>query len=55
VYIEAKRRPLFLVNRVLTQTTVVGDRVTLDMGSILPRTPGRANEQETSHEVRHLL
>jgi glycosyltransferase involved in cell wall biosynthesis len=55
LYIEAKRRPLFVVDRVLSQTATVRDCVTLDMASILSRTPGRANEQETSHEVRNLL
>jgi glycosyltransferase involved in cell wall biosynthesis len=53
LYIEAKRRPLFVVDRVLTHAA--GDRVALDMASILSRTRGRANEQETSHEVRNLL
>jgi dolichol-phosphate mannosyltransferase len=53
LYIEAKRRPLFVVDRVLSHAGA--DRVGLDMASILSRTPGRANEQETSHEVRNLL
>ena len=42
LYIEAKRRPLFVVDRVLTHAA--GDRVALDMASILSRTQGRANE-----------
>jgi hypothetical protein len=53
LYMEAKRRPLFVVDRVLSHAGA--DRVALDMASILSRTPPRANEQETSHEVRNLL
>jgi polyisoprenyl-phosphate glycosyltransferase len=53
LYMEAKRRPLFVVDRVLTHADA--DRVALDTASILSRTSGRANEQETSHEVRNLL
>jgi polyisoprenyl-phosphate glycosyltransferase len=53
LYIEAKRRPLFVVDRVLTHSGT--DRVALDMASILSRTQQRANEQETNHEVRDLL
>jgi polyisoprenyl-phosphate glycosyltransferase len=53
LYMEAKRRPLFVVDRVLSHAGA--DRVALDMASILSRTPARANEQETSHEVRNLL
>jgi dolichol-phosphate mannosyltransferase len=53
LYIEVKRRPLFVVDRVLTHAGV--DRVALDMASILSRTYGRANEQETNHEVRNFL
>ena len=53
LYIEAKRRPLFVVDRVLTHAA--DGRVALDMASILSRTQGRANEQETNHEVRNLL
>jgi glycosyltransferase involved in cell wall biosynthesis len=52
LYIEVKRRPLFVVDRVLSRDR---DRVALDMASILSRTSGRANEQETSHEVRDFL
>jgi len=58
LYIEAKRRPLFVVDRVLTHAPAVPDRrgeITLDMGSILSRTPERASEQETGHEIRNLL
>jgi polyisoprenyl-phosphate glycosyltransferase len=53
LYIEVKRRPLFVVDRVLTHAAA--DRDALDMASILSRTQGRANEQETNHEVRDLL
>jgi dolichol-phosphate mannosyltransferase len=55
LYIEAKRRPLFVVDRVLTQAATDRDSVALDMASILSRTHARTNEQETSHEVRNLL
>jgi hypothetical protein len=50
LYIEAKRRPLFVVDRVLT-----ADPVALDTPAILSRTPDRASEQETGHEIRNLL
>ncbi len=52
LYIEAKRRPLFVVDRVLTHA--VSD-IGLDMASILSRTPERGSEQETGHEIRNLL
>jgi dolichol-phosphate mannosyltransferase len=53
LYIEAKRRPLFVVDRVLTHAAA--DRVAIDMASILSRSHTQANEQETNHEVRNLL
>jgi glycosyltransferase involved in cell wall biosynthesis len=55
LYIEVKRRPLFVVDRVLTHAATDHKRVALDMASILSRTHRRTNEQETSHEVRDLL
>ncbi|HEX3989722.1 MAG TPA: glycosyltransferase family 2 protein [Acetobacteraceae bacterium] len=55
LYIEVKRRPLFVVDRVLTNAATNTKRVTPDMASILSRTHGRANEQETNHEIRDLL
>jgi dolichol-phosphate mannosyltransferase len=58
LYIEAKRRPLFVVDRVLTHRPAAverRDRIALDMASILSRTHDRASEQETGHEIRNLL
>lgn len=55
LYIEVKRRPLFVVDRVLTHAATDQKRVALDMASILSRTHGRANGQETSREFRDLL
>jgi len=62
LYMEAKRRPLFVVDRVLTHrpTSVERrDRLALDMATILSRSPGRDSvhdtRQETGHEIRHLL
>jgi hypothetical protein len=59
LYIEAKRRPLFVVDRVLTHEGLSTDRIALDMASILSRTPGRDDAQdatqETGHEIRNLL
>ena len=49
LYIESKRRPLFVVDRVLThQTPARGDDVALDMATILSRTPGRNEAQSTN-------
>ena len=48
LYMESKRRPLFVVDRVLThQSPARGDRVALDMATILSRTPGRNDAQST--------
>ena len=58
LYIEAKRRPLFVVDRVLTHRPAAAerrDRIALDMAAILSRSPARASEQETGHEIRNLL
>jgi hypothetical protein len=58
LYIEAKRRPLFVVDRVLTHkpaATEFRNRVALDMAAILSRTPRQQSEQETGHEIRNLL
>jgi glycosyltransferase involved in cell wall biosynthesis len=62
LYMESKRRPLFVVDRVLTHVASRArqrDRIALDMASILTRSPGRENDQhaaqETGHEIRHLL
>jgi dolichol-phosphate mannosyltransferase len=58
LYMEAKRRPLFVVDRVLThQPTAVErrDRIALDMAAILSRSRAQESEQETGHEIRHLL
>jgi hypothetical protein len=58
LYIEAKRRPLFVVDRVLTHKPAAAerrDRIALDMAAILSRSHGQANEQETRHEIRNLL
>jgi polyisoprenyl-phosphate glycosyltransferase len=58
LYMEAKHRPLFVVDRVLTQRPAA-ERVALDMASILSRSPDRDSDQdvtqETGHEIRNLL
>jgi dolichol-phosphate mannosyltransferase len=54
LYIEAKRRPLFLVDRVLTHTPPPG-RLALDMTAILSRTSDQTSDQGTGHEIRNLL
>ncbi|MSP02352.1 MAG: glycosyltransferase [Acetobacteraceae bacterium] len=62
LYMESKRRPLFVVDRVLTHQPSAAarrERVTLDMATILSRTPGRDEGQDatrgTSDEIRNLL
>jgi dolichol-phosphate mannosyltransferase len=58
LYMEAKHRPLFVVDRVLAQRPAA-ERVALDMASILSRSRDRTNDQdatqETGHEIRNLL
>jgi dolichol-phosphate mannosyltransferase len=58
LYMEAKRRPLFVVDRVLTHKPTpmeTRDRIALDMASILSRTRAQGSEQEAGHEIRDLL
>jgi dolichol-phosphate mannosyltransferase len=58
LYMEAKRRPLFVVDRVLTHGPAATEnraRIALDMPSILSRTQAQKSEQETGHEIRNLL
>ena len=58
LYIEAKRRPLFIVDRVLTHRPAA-ERLALDTASILSRSSRRANDRDetqgTGHEIRDLL
>jgi polyisoprenyl-phosphate glycosyltransferase len=58
LYMEAKRRPLFIVDRVLTHQLTPAerrDRVALDMASIMPRTRSQNAIQGTGDEIRDLL
>jgi dolichol-phosphate mannosyltransferase len=62
LYMEAKRRPLFIVDRVLTHRAAARsrrDRIGLDTASVLSRTRGEQPAwdvtEETGHEIRHLL
>jgi len=52
LYIEAKRRPLFVVDRVLTQKPA---SAALDIAAVLSRSPERESARETDDEIRNLL
>ncbi len=54
LYIEAKRRPLFVVDRVLAQRPATAP-LGLDTAAILSRSSDQHETQETGHEIRHLL
>jgi glycosyltransferase involved in cell wall biosynthesis len=61
LYMEAKRRPLFVVDRVIAHQPDAAkqrDRIALDMASVLTRSPVQHEPnaaQEIGHEIRHLL